>query len=79
MPAGGVDASAVPSNLLLDPVVLDRGFGPILTYDPRDLVDAGVLDRVQAPWGDQKAIKVTEKIWTPYIMGVIKRSSDAAS
>jgi iron complex outermembrane receptor protein len=71
VPAGGVDEIAVPTNLLLDPVTLDRGFGPILTYDPRKLVGAGVLDRVEAPWGDQKAYKVTEKLWTPYIMGVI--------
>ncbi len=24
-----------------------------------------------APWGDQKAYKVEEKLWTPYVMGVI--------
>jgi iron complex outermembrane receptor protein len=70
-PAGGVDEIAVPSDLLLDPVELDRGIGPILTYDPRDLIDAGVLDVVPAPWGDQKAYKVSEKLWTPYVMGVI--------
>jgi len=71
IPAGGVDEIAVPSDLLLDPVELDRGIGPILTYDPRDLIDAGVLDVVPAPWGDQKAYKVSEKLWTPYVMGVI--------
>ena len=71
VPHGGVDEIAVPTDLLMDPVVLDRGIGPILTYDPRDLIGAGVLDRVAAPWGDQKAYKVVEKLWTPYIMGVI--------
>ena len=71
IPAGGVDEIAIPSDLLLDPVNLDRGFGPILTYDPRDLIDAGILDVVDAPWGDQKAYDVEEKIWTPYIMGII--------
>ncbi len=77
VPAGGVDAIAVPSDLLLDPVDLDRGIGPILTYDPRELVDAGVLERVEAPWGDQKAYKVVEKLWTPYIMGVINTNLGA--
>ncbi|MEO8548197.1 MAG: TonB-dependent receptor [Sphingomicrobium sp.] len=71
VPHGGVDEIAIPSDLLLDPVNLDRGFGPILTYDPRKLVGAGILDVVAAPWGDQKAYKVVEKIWTPYIMGII--------
>ena len=71
VPHGGVDEIAVPTDLLMDPVVLDRGIGPILTYDPRDLIGAGVLDVVAAPWGDQKAYKVVEKLWTPYIMGVI--------
>lgn len=71
VPAGGLDEIAVPSNLLLDPVKLDRGIGPILTYDPRDLIGAGVLDVVDAPWGDQKAYKVEEKLWTPYVMAVI--------
>ena len=71
VPHGGVDEIAVPSNLLLDSVNLDRGIGPILTFDPRQLVGAGVLDVVAAPWGDQKAYKVVEKIWTPYIMALI--------
>lgn len=78
IPAGGADEVAVPANLLLDPVVLDRGIGPILTYDPRELVDAGVLERVEAPWGRQKAYKVVEKLWTPYIMGVINSQLGAA-
>ena len=71
IPAGGLDEIAVPSDLLLDPVNLGRGIGPILTYDPRRLVEAGVLEVVDAPWGDQKAYTVEEKLWTPYIMGVI--------
>lgn len=78
VPAGGVDEIAVPSDLLLDPVELDRGIGPILTYDPRELIGAGVLDVVEAPWGDQKAYKVVEKIWTPYLMGVINAQLGSA-
>ena len=77
IPAGGLDAIAVPNDLLLDPVELDRGIGPILTYDPRDLVDAGILERVEAPWGDQKAYKVEEKLLTPYVMGVISANLGA--
>ena len=68
---------AVPDDPLLDPVELDRGIGPILTYDPRDLVDAGILERVEAPWGDQKAYKVEEKLLTPYVMGVISANLGA--
>jgi len=78
IPAGGVDAIAVPSNLLLDPVVLDRGIGPILTYDPRDLVSAGVLTRIQAPWGTLKGYRVVEKLFTPYVMGVINSQLGSA-
>ena len=77
VPAGGVDEIAIPSNLLLNPVDLDRGIGPILTYDPRDLIDAGILEVVEAPWGDQKAYKVVEKLWTPYIMAVINTNIGA--
>ncbi|HYI42488.1 MAG TPA: TonB-dependent receptor, partial [Sphingomicrobium sp.] len=72
IPGGGLDEAGIPADLLMDPVRLDRGIGPILTYDPRELVDAGVLDVVEAPWGDQKAYEVEEKIWTPYIMGIIQ-------
>lgn len=72
IPAGGVDAIAVPSDLLLDPVTLDRGFGPILTYDPRRLVEAGVLEVVENSYGDGKGFEVREKLLTPYIMATIK-------
>ena len=71
VPAGGVDEIAIPSNLLLDPVNLDRGIGPILTYDPRDVYNAGLFDIVDAPWGTQKRYKVEEKLWTPYIMALL--------
>ena len=72
IPGDGLDEIAIPTDLLMDSVTLDRGIGPILTYDPRELIDAGVLDVVAAPWGDQKAYKVVEKIWTPYVMALIE-------
>ena len=78
IPADGLDEIGIPSDLLLSPVNLDRGIGPILTYDPRELVDAGVLEVVEAPWGAQKAYKVSEKIWTPYIMGLINANVGTA-
>ena len=71
IPAGGASGVTIPDNLLLDPVHLDRGIGDILTYDPRKLVGAGLLERVDAPWGDQKAYHVEEKLWTPYLMALI--------
>ncbi len=72
VPAGGVNAIAVPADLLLKPVILDRGLGPILTYDPRALVAAGILEYVPNPFGDGAGYKVQEKLLQPYIMAVIK-------
>ncbi len=76
IPANGALTAAVPSDLLLSSVTMDRGIGPIVTYDPRELVGAGVLDEyTDATTLDRarrKAYDVKEKLFTPYIMGVIK-------
>jgi len=66
--AGAVGCQvAIPANLLQPSFTLDRGFGPILSWDPRALEDNGVLifhDNTQPNSG----YHVTEKVWTPYIM-----------
>ncbi|GAA4027891.1 TonB-dependent receptor [Sphingomonas rosea] len=73
VPAGGALAIAVPTNLLLEPTVVGRGIGPILTFDPRAVVNAGVLARQPNNFGADKGYNVTEKLLQPYIMANIKQ------
>ncbi|MBD3729603.1 MAG: TonB-dependent receptor [Sphingomonadales bacterium] len=68
VPPNGAETAAIPSNLLLTPVNLSRGFGPILSYDPRTLVGAGVLDYQANPYGASQAYDITEDVWTPFAM-----------
>ncbi|WP_169829205.1 TonB-dependent receptor [Tsuneonella mangrovi] len=70
-PPNGADTAAIPSNLILAPVTLDRGLGQILAYDPRVLVAQGVLDYLPNPYGASQAYDVTEDVWTPYVMAKI--------
>jgi iron complex outermembrane receptor protein len=70
-PPDGASTAAIPANLLLDPVTLDRGLGPILAYDPRTLVANGVLDYLPNPYGASQAYHVKEDVWTPYLMATI--------
>ncbi|MES2119051.1 MAG: TonB-dependent receptor [Pseudomonadota bacterium] len=48
-----------------------RGFGPLLMYDVRGIVNDGVLAREPAPWGLDKGYKVTERVLTPYLMATL--------
>ncbi|MFM5894202.1 MAG: TonB-dependent receptor, partial [Novosphingobium sp.] len=70
-PANGLDVQPIPSSLLLAPVQLDRGFGPILSYDPRLLVPGGVLKYNPVPYGASQAYNISENVWTPYAMASI--------
>ena len=56
--------AAVPSEYLLDPVESWVGLGPVLTYDPRALLDDGFFDRVFNTDINvaSKAFQLTEKI-----------------
>jgi iron complex outermembrane receptor protein len=66
-PPDGALQVAIPTDLLQPTFTLDRGFGPILSWDPRALESQGVLvytDNTQPNSG----YHVTEKVWTPYIM-----------
>ena len=62
VPPNGADGAAIPNNLRLTPVQLDRGFGPILSYDPRQLVPSGVLVSVPNAFGASQSYDITEKV-----------------
>ncbi|WP_293991802.1 TonB-dependent receptor [Sphingomonas sp.] len=77
-PPGGAATAAIPSNLLLAPVTLDRGLGTIIAYDPRAIISNGVL--VFSPnidagkgvnYGTEKGYNITENVWTPYAMATL--------
>jgi len=66
-PPNGQTSVAIPTDVLQDSFTLDRGFGEILSWDPRAIRDQGILtfiDNTQPNTG----YHVTEKVWTPYIM-----------
>jgi iron complex outermembrane receptor protein len=73
-PPNGASGVAIPSNLILPPMNLDRGFGPILGWDPRAIEQQGVLDFIPNNNGANAGYHVNEKVWTPYAMA----SLDAA-
>jgi iron complex outermembrane receptor protein len=65
---------ALPDDAIVGTIDFMRGIGPIVAYDPRVIRDSGTLlydpnlsnDVLKRPY------KVTEKVWTPYIMATIK-------
>lgn len=65
---------AIPAEAIVGTFDFMRGIGPIVAYDPRVLVENGTLvydpnlsnDVLKRPY------KVTEKVWTPYVMATIK-------
>jgi iron complex outermembrane receptor protein len=62
--AGGALQAAVPSEYLLDSVNSFVGLGPMLTYDPRELLDDGFFSRVANTSAGvlAKAFQLTEKV-----------------
>jgi iron complex outermembrane receptor protein len=70
-PPNGALTAAIPSNLLLEPVTLDRGLGKIIAYDPRTLVSNGVLVFVPNAYGSTKGYSIEEDVWTPYAMATL--------
>ena len=77
-PPTGVDGVVVPTALLQAPVQLDRGFGPILSYDPRLLVPNHVLTYNPVPYGASQAYNISENVWTPYAMASLKADLGAS-
>ena len=67
-PPNNALTAAIPSNILLSPVTLDRGLGPIIAYDPRTLVSKGVLVYTPNTFGSTKGYNIQEDVVTPYVM-----------
>lgn len=70
-PPNGANTAAIPSSLLLQPVTLDRGLGPIIAYNPRTLVANGVLVFNANTFGSSKGYNIGEDVWTPYAMATL--------
>jgi iron complex outermembrane receptor protein len=74
LPNGALEAP-IPSSLLLSPTNLSYlGLGPVVSYDPRALINAGNLILVTNPSNDipAKAYNVFEKVWTGYAQANLK-------
>ena len=69
MLAGGVNEAPIPSQFLLEPTELEYlGLGPMVSYDPRDLLQGGVyiLEANTHPDVPAKAYAVAEDLITFY-------------
>jgi iron complex outermembrane receptor protein len=76
--AAGCQA-AIPTNILQPTFTLDRGLGPILSYDPRVLVPQGILVYVpNPPGGLGQDYNDLENVWTPYAMASLDGDVGAA-
>lgn len=70
VPSGGRTQVTLPQNLQLRSTNLSYlGLGPILSYDARDVIDAGILtlDRNRSNDIPAKAFRVTEDLLTAYV------------
>ena len=77
-PPVGQTQAAIPSSILQQSFTLDRGFGPILSWDPRAVRDQGILryiDNTQPNSG----YHVEEKVWVPYIMAPLDAQLGSAT
>ncbi|MEO8618249.1 MAG: TonB-dependent receptor [Sphingomicrobium sp.] len=71
----GTVSVPIPENLRLGTTNLSYlGLGPVVSYDPLDLIGAGLYNLVANPYGDVvvKSYAVNEKIWTPYVQANIR-------
>lgn len=65
---------ALPASAVIGTIDFMRGIGPIIAYNPRGLVEDGTLlydanlDRSVL----KRPYKITEKVWTPYVMATFK-------
>jgi iron complex outermembrane receptor protein len=77
----GLTSVPVPADIRLKPTDLTYlGLGPVISYDPRKLLEAGVYKLVPNPYGDVvvKAYDVEEKLMTAYIQADIKATLGAS-
>lgn len=77
-PPDGALTAAIPSDVIVGTVALDRGLGNILAWDPRVLVEKGVLDFIPNAYGLTKGYSVRENVATPYAMASLKGSLGTA-
>ncbi len=81
--AGGALEAPIPAEFLLDPTNLDYlGLGPMVSYDPRDLLAAGnvytLVSNNANPDVVGKAYTVSEKLWTGYVQADIRTELGSA-
>jgi iron complex outermembrane receptor protein len=77
----GTTSVAVPQQYRLGTTDLSfLGLGPVISYDPLALLDAGIYKLVANPYGDVvvKAYAVREKLMTSYIQANIKSQLGSA-
>ncbi len=70
----GTTSVAVPTQFRLGTSNLLYGLGPVISYDPLALIDAGVYRLIANPFGDvvTKGFRVQEKLLTAYLQANIK-------
>lgn len=78
-PPNGALEAAIPSDVLQPTFTLDRGLGPILSWDPRALVPNGILDFIPNGFGINAGYHVREKVWTPYAMAALDAQLGSAT
>ncbi|OYY92068.1 MAG: TonB-dependent receptor [Sphingomonas sp. 28-66-16] len=76
----GTTSVAVPTQFRLGTTNLLYGLGPVISYDPIALLNAGIYQRVPNAYGDVvlKAYQISEKLLTGYIQADIKQSIGAS-
>jgi iron complex outermembrane receptor protein len=76
----GTTSVSIPTQFRLGVTNLAFGLGPVVSYDPVALLDAGIYRRVANPYGDVvvKAYDVTERLMTGYLQGNIDSTIGAA-
>ncbi len=80
--AGGALEADIPSNLLLRPTNLAYlGLGPIVSYDARELIDAGVYTLEANSSNDipAKAYTISEDLMTAYLQTDIEQELGSAT
>ncbi|PAX09267.1 TonB-dependent receptor [Sphingomonas lenta] len=77
----GISDVIVPEQFRLGTTNLEYlGLGPVISYDPNALLDAGVYSRVRNPYGDVvvKSYRVEEKLMTGYFQANIDQELGSA-
>ena len=70
----GTVSVPVPQEFRLGTADTFLGLGPMIAYNPLDLIDAGVYNLVPNPYGDVvvKSYSIDERLLTPYVQANIR-------